>query len=66
MGSLERRLRVLEAWSRPGACLECECARLNEGPAAATGPKQQPCSHPRGGTLVDALRGLNNAPSELD
>jgi hypothetical protein len=57
MQSLERRLELLEAGSRPGACLECECARLNAVANRADAPAA--CSHRPGLTLMDALVGLS-------
>jgi hypothetical protein len=58
MRSLERRLQLLEAWSNPGSCLECECERLNMEAMNAPVPLDG-CNHRRGLGLLDALRGLN-------
>jgi hypothetical protein len=59
MQSLDKRLRLLEAWMRPTGCLECECERLNA--AANLGPVPLAhCTHRRGLSLLDALRGLNS------
>lgn len=58
MRELERRLRLLEAWTNPGGCLECECERLNR--AAAKAPAtEQACTHQGRLTLLDALTGLH-------
>ena len=60
---LERRLQLLEAWSKPGACLECECDRLSMDAMNAAGPVNG-CNHRRGVGLLDALRGLNSMKLE--
>lgn len=56
MRDLDRRLRLLEA-SGQGACLECECARLNH--AAGEGEEVKACNHRSALTLLDVLELLN-------
>jgi hypothetical protein len=58
MASLERRVRLLEAWSLPAKCLECEMRRINASVAGDSEPAQ-PCTHRRGLGLLEALIGLN-------
>jgi hypothetical protein len=59
MKDLERRLRLLEGGNRLGACIECECERLNTHVSGA--PWQtSTCHHEPRFALLDALRGLNS------
>jgi hypothetical protein len=58
MLSLDKRLRLLERGMQPTRCLECECERLN-APARLAPSSAHGCTHRRGLTLLDALRGLN-------
>jgi hypothetical protein len=58
MQSLDKRLRLLEAWMQPTGCLECECERLN-APARLARSSAHRCTHRRGLTLLEGLRGLN-------
>jgi hypothetical protein len=59
MQSLDKRLRLLEAWMQSTGCLECECERLN-APARLAPSSGNRCTHRLGLTLLDALRGLNS------
>ncbi len=63
MKDLELRLRLLEGRNQLGACLECECQRLNAQARGESGPVN-PCSHKPGLTLLDALRGLVSTEQE--
>jgi hypothetical protein len=59
MQNLDKRLRLLETWMQPTGCLECECERLNAA-VSIDADRAQACTHRRGLSLLDALRGLNS------
>lgn len=61
MRDLDRRLRLLESWAKPGGCLECEFAKLNARHRGDDPPEGR-CSHPRSLTLMDVLASIESSP----